>query len=75
MRHPSAAVRALAVTQLDPLTVFHARCDARALLVAAGELDLLDAVDVLRESAEDSGLVKAIGQDAVQAIMAEAFKQ
>jgi hypothetical protein len=39
-----------------------------------GELDLHDAVDVLQEFAEQSGLVAAIGQDAVQAIMANEFR-
>jgi hypothetical protein len=55
------------------LTMFRARCEARALLFATGELDLHDAVDALQFDAETSGLVREIGQDAVQAIMAQAF--
>jgi hypothetical protein len=58
---------------IDLVNVFKARCWARARLFEEGELDLHDAVDVLQESAVDTGLVAAIGQDAVQAIMAKAF--
>jgi hypothetical protein len=54
-------------------TIFKERCEARAILFAAGEYDLHDAVDVLQAAAEASGLVDEIGQDAVQTIMAEAF--
>jgi hypothetical protein len=57
----------------DPVEVFRARCEARAMLYAAGEYDLHDAVDVLQESAVKLGLVESIGQYAVQRIMAEAF--
>jgi hypothetical protein len=59
--------------QADPLEIFRARAWARALLVEAGELDLLDAVDVLQANAEAGGLVAAIGQDAVHAIMTLSF--
>jgi hypothetical protein len=59
---------------LDPCEVFRARCEARALLYVAGELDLHEAVDVLQAHAIASGLVPQIGQDAVQAIMAAAFR-
>ena len=38
-----------------------------------GDLDLHNAVDVLQAAAVQSGLVGALGQDAVQAIMAKAF--
>jgi hypothetical protein len=40
---------------------------------AIGELDLHDAVDVLQELAVRYDLVDAIGEDAVQAIIVEAF--
>jgi hypothetical protein len=53
--------------------VFTLRAQTRALLWAAGELDMHAAVDKLEQSAETSGLIAAIGQDAVQAIMSEAF--
>jgi hypothetical protein len=39
----------------------------------AGEFELQEAVDVLQASAEATGLVAEIGQDAVQAIIARAF--
>lgn len=56
-----------------PADVFRLRTAARAILWQCCEFDLHEAVDVLRAAAETSGLVDAIGQDAVQAIMAEAF--
>jgi hypothetical protein len=58
----------------DPIEVFTARCEARAHLFEAGELDLHRAVDVLQDAAERTGLVTSIGQDAVQALMANAFQ-
>jgi hypothetical protein len=57
----------------DPLAVFTARCEARALLWQAGEFDLHEAVDKLQADAVRDGLVAKLGQDAVQAIMAKAF--
>jgi hypothetical protein len=54
---------------------FRARAEARAALYKAGELDLHEAVDALQETAITRGLVDQIGQDAVQAIMARAFKR
>jgi hypothetical protein len=53
--------------------IFRERCEVRAILYEAGELELHEAVDVLQADAERTGLVEAIGQDAVQAIMAAAF--
>lgn len=55
------------------LDVFRARCEARAVLVAEGEMDFLDAVDGLQDAAVAYGLVAEIGQDAVQEVMAAAF--
>ena len=59
--------------QVDPVLAFAARCEARALLFANGALAMHEAVDTLQEAAVASGLVREIGQDAVQAIMAEAL--
>jgi hypothetical protein len=56
-----------------PVEVFVARSEARACLVREGDLDLHEAVDVLQAAAVQTGLVGALGQDAVQAIMARAF--
>jgi hypothetical protein len=53
--------------------MFTARCEARALLCHVGELTLQDAVDGCQQHAEAHGLVAAISQDAVQAIIAAAF--
>jgi hypothetical protein len=58
----------------DPIEVFTARCEARAILFEAGEFDLQSAVDVLQTAAESTGLVTLLGQDAVQAMMANAFQ-
>jgi hypothetical protein len=54
---------------------FTARCEARALLYHDGEITLHEAVDGLQLSAVESGLVREIGQDEVQAIMAAAFER
>jgi hypothetical protein len=69
------SARALAITQFDPVTIFRARCEALALLVEAAEIDLLDAVDMLQSAAESNGLVREIGQDEVQRIIAAAFER
>jgi len=55
--------------------VFYLRCEARADLVAACLMDFRDAVDGLQAAAVRYGLVTEIGQDGVQAIMAEAFRR
>jgi len=74
----NAAVPTLAVDLLadaiNPIVAFRARCEARALLSDAGELDLHEAVDVLQAAAAQYGLLGSIGQDAVQTIMADAFR-
>jgi hypothetical protein len=59
-----------------PLTatdIFGARAEARAALFAAGEFDLHEAVDALQAAAIANGVVGEAGQDAVQAIIAQAF--
>jgi hypothetical protein len=65
LRHPQVAAL--------PLAVFELRCWARAYLWAACEFDLHEAVDELQVAAERDGLVAMIGQDAVQAILRDAF--
>jgi hypothetical protein len=62
-------------TRVPAIDAFRARCEARAWLVAAGEMSLHEAVDELQASAVASGIVDAIGQDQVQAIMSTAFAQ
>lgn len=59
--------------RIDPVAVFIARAEARALLYAANEFDLHEAVDKLQADAARDGVVAAIGQDEVQRIIAEAF--
>ena len=56
------------------LEAFWLRCWARACLVEHGMMFLQEAVDVLQDMAVSTGLVDLIGQDAIQAIMAEAFR-
>ena len=60
---------------VDPLEAFEPRCWARAYLWAACEFDLHEAVDELQAAAERDRLVELIGQDAVQAIMRDAFHE
>jgi hypothetical protein len=67
---------ALAIREkiIDPAPLFfRARCEAVAYLVSAGAIALRDAVDGLQADAVSDGLVDAIGQDAVQAIMSTAL--
>jgi hypothetical protein len=52
---------------------FELRCEVRAYLYLIDEYDLHTAFDELQADAEQSGLVAEVGQDTVQAIMAEAF--
>jgi hypothetical protein len=58
---------------LDPVAVFRARAEARALLWKVGELDLHEAVDGLQADAERDGIVAVIGQDRVQSLLCAAF--
>jgi hypothetical protein len=70
------AVPIPAATDCVPLIdAFQLRCWARAYLAHAGEITLHDAVDVLQADAEAQGLVYILGQDAVQANMAEGFEE
>jgi hypothetical protein len=57
----------------DPVASFIARAKAKAVAWKTGEISLHDAVDALQQAAEAYGLVIELGQDAVQAIMVEAF--
>jgi hypothetical protein len=58
-----------------PREVFEARAEARALLWEAGEISLHAAVDELYLAADRNGLAEAIGDDGVQRIMADAFRE
>jgi hypothetical protein len=60
-------------TQL--LAIFRERCEARALLVAEGVLDLIDAVDQLQQAAVDQELIDHFGTDEIQQVMSDAFKR
>ena len=57
-----------------PLACFRLRAWARGVLVDARAMTLAEAVDGLQEAAERSGLVDALGQDEVQAIMVAEFE-
>jgi len=65
---------ALAEHRVDAIESFKERACARAYLWNVGELDLQEAVDALQEIAKRSGLIDCIGQDAIQSIIAEAFR-
>jgi hypothetical protein len=69
----SRAAAARARTAISPLAIFTARAEARAILYAACVIDLHSAVDVLQADAEASGLVRDLGQDEVQRLLANAF--
>jgi hypothetical protein len=70
------AARATAKRARRPaaLDAFRERAEARAYLWAVGEYTLAEAVGILQRDAERDGLVKSIGQDAVQQILADAFR-
>jgi hypothetical protein len=67
----------------DPAAVFRALCESRALRWRTGAIAaehggdgwIGHAVDPLQRWAVDNGLVDRIGQDAVQAIMSDAFAE
>jgi hypothetical protein len=65
---------ALAIKKIDPLDCLSVRADARAYLWSIGEYELSDAVDALQFAAVRDGLIARIGQDAVQALIADAFR-
>ena len=67
------ALAAKPAAMADPLEALIARAEARARLCREGDLDLHDAVDVLQAAAVRTGIVGALGQDGVQAILARAF--
>jgi hypothetical protein len=70
----SVAFDSRTVAALDPVAVFRARAEARALLWRVGEFSSLhEAVDKLQADAVESGLVAEIGQDEVQRVMADAL--
>jgi hypothetical protein len=58
---------------IEPLAVFIARAEARALLWHTGELDLHPCVDELWAAAVRDGLVAKLGPDKVQQLLADIF--
>jgi hypothetical protein len=69
-----SAILAIAESRVDLLDAFTERASARAYLWAIGEYEMAEAVDQLQADTERDGLVKRIGQDGVQAILASAFR-
>jgi len=59
--------------RIDPVAVFIARVETRAMLWAAGEITLHDAVDELWTDAVRNGLVAQLGVDKAQELLATAF--
>jgi hypothetical protein len=57
-----------------PFDVLWARAQARAFLWSIGDIDMPEAVDQLETYAHDSGLVRELGQDAVQMFIGAAFQ-
>lgn len=62
-----------AIKKVDPLKCFAARANVRAYLWSIGELDLIEAVDALQAAAVRDGLIQRVGQDEIQAMIADAF--
>jgi hypothetical protein len=63
-----------AIKLADPVAVLTARAKARAHLVAAGDLALIESVDALQIAAERTDLLWLVGQDCVQSILSVAFE-
>jgi hypothetical protein len=59
--------------RIDPVAVFIARAEARAMLWAAAEITLHEALDELWAAAVRDGLVARLGVDEVQKLLATAF--
>jgi hypothetical protein len=70
-----AAVAIKAAPAISPLKCFRLRCWARAYLHAAGEIDLQSAVDALQAGAVSNGLIFEFGQDLIQSVMVDFFKE
>ena len=69
------ALTAAATSRVPLVDAFRLRAWARGYLASIGEITVIEAVDVLQADAEAQGLVAAIGQDAVQAILAAGFAE
>ena len=63
-----------AIKKVDPLDCFAARANVRAFLWSIGEFDLHEAVDALQAAAVRDGLIDLVGQDEIQAMIADAFR-
>jgi hypothetical protein len=74
VRHPLVAENTPKPSDKFAVRCFVACAEARALLWKCCEFDLHEAVDVLQHAAVRIGLVEAIGQDRVQALLADAFR-
>jgi hypothetical protein len=61
------------VTTGDQIKLFAIRCSELADRVAAGQMSFIDAIDTAYSAAIWSGLIDAIGDDAVQKVMQAAF--
>jgi hypothetical protein len=69
----ATAIKQHQSTKATPLEIWIERVEARALLVANSQMDLIEAVDGLQAAAEVQGLVAQFGQDEIQWILSEAF--
>lgn len=53
----------------SPIRILHARAQARALLWQAGEMSIAELIDGLSEFADQSGVTRELGGEAVVAII------
>lgn len=61
------------MTQVASILVLQARAEARAFLYGYGEFTLVQAVEPLRQWAQDIGLVEQFGEPAIEAIILKPF--
>jgi hypothetical protein len=60
---------------IDPLRILQARAEARAMLFAASEFDLDEALAPLYSYAIESGVIEEFGMDLVTNILHDAFAE
>jgi len=60
---------------VSPLLVLRARAEARAILVASGDVEFDQAIYGLMQWAIDAGLLEQLGEDAIIEIILDPFRR
>jgi hypothetical protein len=62
------------MSELPPMLILQARAEALAILFAAGEITLGEALAPLEQYVDASGLLEDFGRDAVDRVIVEPFE-